>query len=705
MSFVHPWAIAVGLAAAAAPLVIHWLTRPRPTRMPLSTVRFVREAIRQRRARHRLRDLLILATRTVAVLLVALAVARPQWGREPLVADGLPGDAVRVVLLDVSQSMAAMYGASEQFERARTMAAGYLRYQPRYSANLILAGAAPRAVFEGPSTNLGALREELARCRVLPQRLDAAGALELAARILAPASQEDQRRRELVILSDFQRANWAKADFSVLPQQTQIQLESVAPPETPPNVAILRAAGRAPSRGGGRVAIEVEIGNFSATPRSVTAEVAIEDAVWHLKGACPAQGRTVLSEEVEIHAQGWLSGEARLTGIEDALRADNMRPLVVHVRPRPLYALLTRQAGSQRPSSSHFLECALVPDAQRQEKAASRLVRIDPAELDRSVLAPADLIVLDHPGRLSEESLRLLAGLSHRGRPILYVASELIDATNLKRLVEMAGRRIQMPVEFTPPPAGQVRQGLFLTSIRGDRPPFGVFGDSLAAAMGRLRFAGGLGSRRLEAGVEDEILAGYSDGSACLVLAGSDAGLLAVLNADLAASNVAKTQVFVPLVSELVEKMLDRRGAQRENFSGEPLVAHLPTDAGLAAGLQVLAPESAGAGDAPDRYGTLVDEPIGVVWHWNSPSPPGVFRVRRDASTVFAMALHVPAEESQLERLPPQVLTGRLAGGRALHYRGASGEGQSRDDLWKWLAAACAVALLGELAALLAFRT
>ena len=60
MTFLHPWALALGLAAAATPMLIHWLTRPRPVRMPLSTLRFVREAIRQRRSMNRLRDVILL---------------------------------------------------------------------------------------------------------------------------------------------------------------------------------------------------------------------------------------------------------------------------------------------------------------------------------------------------------------------------------------------------------------------------------------------------------------------------------------------------------------------------------------------------------------------------------------------------------------------------------------------------------------------
>ncbi len=209
MTFAIPWIFALGIIAAAAPAIIHWLTHPRPVRMPLSTLRFVREAIRQRRATHRLRDWLILALRTLAILLLAAAFAGPQWGERSLM-DEDAGDAVRVVVLDVSQSMAAADGNTPAIERARSIADRYLQFRPGLRSNLVLAGAKPQAVFDNPSTNFEALREELSRAKALPQRADVKGALEMAARLLAPADENDRRRRELVIISDFQRSGWAR---------------------------------------------------------------------------------------------------------------------------------------------------------------------------------------------------------------------------------------------------------------------------------------------------------------------------------------------------------------------------------------------------------------------------------------------------------------------------------------------------------------
>jgi hypothetical protein len=72
---------------------------------------------------------------------------------------------------------------------------------------------------------------------------------------------------------------------------------------------------------------------------------------------------------------------------------------------------------------------------------------------------------------------------------------------------------------------------------------------------------------------------------------------------------------------------------------------------------------------------------------------------------VFSLALNLPPEESQLESMKPEVLTGRLGAGRNIVFRGSEDNSQRHDDFWWWFAAASVVCLLGETSALLVFRT
>lgn len=700
MTFAYPWMLMLGAVAAAAPVVVHWLTRPRPTRMPLSTLRFVREAIRQRRATHRLRDFLILALRTAAILLLAAAFAGPQWGSPSLLSTDDAGDTDRVVVLDVSQSMAATSGSMEALQRGRTTAARYLQYRPGLRANLILAGAQARAVFDGPSTNFESLREELSSARALPERGDAQRAFEAAARMLAPRNERDKRRRELVIVSDFQRANWSTAQFDLFPPGTKIQLESIAPAETPTNLALLRAVCRPLGTRQDRLLLEVDIGNYGATARKVAAEATLGDGVYRLSSTCPPQTVTTITEEISARAVGWLWGEARLVDVDDAIEADNRRPLVVQLRGKPTYALVTEQSAALRPSSSLILESVLLPESPGGA-ANERLLRVRPEAIDNESFTASDLVTVNRCGLLSADAIRVLAAQLRLGRPILYLASDVVDATNLDRLATAAG--VELPVRFAPPPAGSFRRDLALTSVSQEEQPFNVFGASLPAVLRQLRFSGGLLTERTggDSPLDDAVLARYGDGTAALVVAQADGAPLAVINADLAASNIWKTGAFVPLIEELLQRLLPQSMAEKNYRCGEPLVARLPTT-GAAEQLQVVAADGSNESAAGSR---LIDAGASTLWEWPSPDKPGVYRVMDKDQTVYAAAVALSPEEANLATLPAEVVLQRLAAGQQVHFRGAQAADNGQHDLWKWFVVACVALLLAEVAVLLCFRT
>lgn len=113
MSFLAPWALVLGAAAAAAVVALHLLTTRRPPPLVLPTARFipVSEARAVARA-SRPTDLLLLALRMLAVLLVAAAFARP-------VLDAAGPSVRTVVLVDVSRAVADPAAAAA---RARELA-------------------------------------------------------------------------------------------------------------------------------------------------------------------------------------------------------------------------------------------------------------------------------------------------------------------------------------------------------------------------------------------------------------------------------------------------------------------------------------------------------------------------------------------------------------------------------------------------------
>jgi hypothetical protein len=617
-------------------------------------------------------------------------------------------------VLDVSQSMGAASHEIESFERARSLAAGQLEYRRGMKADLILAGARPTSIFKRASTNFSVLRDELSRARVQPEKSTVQEALNLASEIVAREDDSKGLRREVVIVSDFQRSNWATADFSVLPAGTRIELQSVAPAETPPNLAILRVAAQGRAEVGRDLRLEVEVGNFSESPQTVTVELLLGGASVQLSGLCGPNLKTVLTGDLPLHETGWQTGEARLLGVSDALAADNVRACVFDIRPAPKLVLVTREPATKRPSASYFIERAVAPfqgasggglggevSSEPPASTAAGLLRLDPAKLDREAIGSADLLIVVQPGRLIEDSINQLVGVIRRGRGILYVASDAADAANLRQIAGATTEVLKFPVEFAPPAAKQPRRNLFLTEMRKDQPPFQIFGDELPALVETLRFSGGLDSRHTEGALAEDILGQYNDRSAFLVSATLNAGGFVVLNCDLAASNLPMSPLYVPFLGEVVQKLLGQGRRAGEIACGEPFALTLPPDAAAAAELSIAGPL---AGEPV--AGDLSDDGAGVLWKGDAAGGPGAYRVLHKNTPVYAVAAAIPAEESDLRSIPAKVFEERMAGGRDVHFRSLSGLGaDERDTVWSWLAVACVVCLVGEIAALKGFKT
>ena len=101
MSFLFP-AFLIGCLAVIVPIVLHLLRRERLPRVPFSDIRFLQAARVEQARRRRLRELLLLALRVAALLLLAFAFARP------FLSDAAaPDRPATVVLVDTSFSLSA----------------------------------------------------------------------------------------------------------------------------------------------------------------------------------------------------------------------------------------------------------------------------------------------------------------------------------------------------------------------------------------------------------------------------------------------------------------------------------------------------------------------------------------------------------------------------------------------------------------------
>ena len=117
LSFLTPLFLA-GFLAVAVPIIIHLVRRYRGKLIEFPSLMFLRQLPVQAIRRRTIRDWPLLLMRIGALILIALAFARPvlQLGSEE---DGIIRDALRevVIVLDRSWSMDRVSGGSEPWMR------------------------------------------------------------------------------------------------------------------------------------------------------------------------------------------------------------------------------------------------------------------------------------------------------------------------------------------------------------------------------------------------------------------------------------------------------------------------------------------------------------------------------------------------------------------------------------------------------------
>src|ERR1700690_2016945 len=115
MGFLAPWFLA-GMAAVGLPVFVHLLRRQTTVPRPVSSLMFFEQGTQSSVRHRRLRYLLLFALRTLLVLLVALAFARPFFRHK----DVLASDKPLLVAVDDSFSMnARVAGGSTKLDEAK----------------------------------------------------------------------------------------------------------------------------------------------------------------------------------------------------------------------------------------------------------------------------------------------------------------------------------------------------------------------------------------------------------------------------------------------------------------------------------------------------------------------------------------------------------------------------------------------------------
>ncbi|MCK4283446.1 MAG: BatA domain-containing protein, partial [Candidatus Brocadiae bacterium] len=193
-------------ASLAIPVLIHLVHRRKAKRVPFSTLRFLQMVDLRVARRQRLKELLLLALRMLLLAVLIAALYRPLIRSATFKGTDVP-TAVAVVL-DNTYSMRAAAGRTLRFAHAKEAADDVLEgLQTGDCAAIVLLDAQEDTPPE-PTTDLNSLRQSLAGLECGYGTAELAGAVR---RALQGLDQSTLPRKELYVVTDFQRLCWTPA--------------------------------------------------------------------------------------------------------------------------------------------------------------------------------------------------------------------------------------------------------------------------------------------------------------------------------------------------------------------------------------------------------------------------------------------------------------------------------------------------------------
>ncbi len=619
------------LAAAAAPLAIHLWSRRRYREVPWAAVTFLLAAMRKNSRRIQLQQWLLLAMRTLLVVLVVLAVAKPYAEEAGVVGSAVPTH--RVVVIDTSFSLGYRDADKTRLARAKEQAAKLVASQgPADKLTVLTLADPPRelASVEAVAPTQG--------------RANLAATLDLVAAALAPGDDSTRRfeRQEVIFFTDLQRSTWESTSaeqFTALAEKTALAAVDVGTPDAA-NLAVTDLDAATPFvTVGAEVAFDATLHEFGGAPRDdCTVEFLVDDVVVEEKSIdVPAGGDVTLRFSQRFRTLGSHTVAVRAAG--DRLELDNTRWLALPVDER----LSVLCVGGQRDDGKYIVD-ALSPGGGDESPIQPRLAT--EGELAEIDLAPFDCVFLSNVAQLTaDEAERLERYVRQGGGLAIFLGDEVLaDAYNA-----MFGRRESlMPVQL----------GEIATESRFGVDPLGYRHPVVAPFRGRER-AGLLttpvrqyyrlvpaDSAEIEVAATlvngDPLVISSQFGRGRVVLVATAGSLASVDASDEPWTTWPAWPSFLPIVREMLNYAAGGRESAFQTIVGTPLP--IPTATTL---LEII---------RPDGRTTLVASDTDVS---------GIYAVRRNrADGVVHYAVNVDTRESDLAqadrgKLPPQLVVSK----------------------------------------------
>ena len=532
MSFLTPLFF-LGVAAIAAPILVHLVRRTRARRVQFPALVFVRQVPQRTIRRRTLQNLLLLLLRCLAILLIVIAFTRPFFRSGSAARDNSAAGAT-VILVDTSLSMRREQLFAEAQQRAETALndtrndeqVALMTFDKRYTViNRFLADK--NRVRSGISS-LGAGWDGT----------DYEQALRGAESLLSEVETTGPKR--IVLITDFQAPGWAQASATFkLANNTQLTTLDVGGNAPPANVAVTNVEARGVMFGQKFLDnVVVHISNFSDTPKDhVQVDFQINDQTVE-KRDINLNSRD--SRVVEFTGFNLNEGVNRCTiniGSQD-FAPDNRFYFTLR-RETPSKALIIESASRGRSDSLH-LESALTTN----EDLPFNFTLKSAGSVDPTSISEYALVVLNDSGPISSALADTLSKFVNGG-------GQLIVSTGPRTQAESFNASLQQvsPAVLREPMQTKAGESVAITEVKFDHPIFEVFQES-----GRLASANVIGYFRSEPKPNAAVLARFEDGSPALVESRTGKGRVLLFTSSLGPSwnDLPLTPLYLPFIHQMV---------------------------------------------------------------------------------------------------------------------------------------------------------
>jgi len=536
LTFLAPFFL-LGLLAVAVPVIVHLANRERRNAVAFPSLMFLRRVPFRSVRRQRIRHWALFALRCLALALLSLAFARPFLDRESRNASAAgAGPRELVVLLDRSYSMA--YG--DRWSRATAAA-------ERAVAGIGAADRATLVLFDheatasaGPTGDLAVVRNAIKDARPGAGSTRYAPALAVAQQLMDRA---ERPRREVVLISDFQRAGWDGQELPRLAAPTTLTTVDVGDSTIANTVVTGVDVSRDARDGVDRAIVAARIARQgNRPPAAVRATLELNGREVEAKQVTlPATGVTSVTFAPVAVPDATARGTVRVSGAasDDLLPVDDVFNFVI-ARAQMVSVLLIESPGAPT-TRTMFLPRALgIGDSPAFRVVQRRSDRVTAAEVDA-----ARVVILHGAGMPA-------AAVGDRIRALVRGGGGLIVA-----LGENAGTRAWSGTsELLPGAVGEIidrsaERGGTMGSLDRNHPALESFrgarsGDFTSARYHRYR--------ALTPASTDAVLARFDDGSVALAERRVGDGRVLVFSSTFDGywNDLPVQPVFLPLVQSLV---------------------------------------------------------------------------------------------------------------------------------------------------------